>query len=502
LTFIKTKPAQQYIVVLCCALVLYIVSCAPGALWQDSGLIQYRIWHNDIEGFLGLAISHPLFYILAIGVKYIPLGEYIHRINLVSAVAGAFAVANMFLLVRLWLGRNLPAVVAAIIFAVSHTFWRHASIIETYTLWTALFVTELIMLLQYTRTKRVHYLYWLGLLNGLSIAVHMLSSISLICYAVFIAFLLFKKEIHIKNLAIIVLLWITGAMPYEYLIVKNIIQTGDLTGTLSSTIFGYRWRAAVLNTSLSEGMVKENFLYILLNFPTPSFLLFFVGCFGLYKMSPSGAFRNIIIALTVLFFLFAFRYTISDRYAFFIPFYCLASLLIGYGADILLTRKNSIVPKCLILLFCVLPVGVYAILPLAAEKMQLKIGTRNDIPYRNDYKYFLQPWKTGYKGAELFANEALNLPEDNAIIYADTTTVGPLLYLQEVKGKRPDIKIVSGIINSKDAPKFNEQSIVQLLKAGQVYLVSNKPGYCPQFVLDNYDLIHTGILWQVVKSKE
>ena len=89
---------------------LYIVSCAPGPLWQDSGLIQLRVWHNDIEGFLGLAISHPLFYILAIGAKYIPLGEFAHRVNLVSAIAAAVAVANTFLLVRLWLGRNFPAV--------------------------------------------------------------------------------------------------------------------------------------------------------------------------------------------------------------------------------------------------------------------------------------------------------------------------------------------------------------------------------------------------------
>jgi hypothetical protein len=330
----------------------------------------------------------------------------------------------------------------------------------------------------------------------------MLSSISLICYAVFIAILLVKKEIHFRNLAIIIFLWILGALPYEYLIVKNIIQTSDIAGTLASAAFGERWQGAVLNTSLSARIVKENFLYILLNFPTPNILLFFVGCFGLYKMSPIQAFRNIIITLTIMFFLFAFRYTIFDRYAFFIPFYCMVSLLIGFGADILLIQKNTKVPKCLVLLFCVLPVGTYAILPPLAEKTQLSIGTRNDIPYRNDYKYFLQPWKTGYKGAERFANEALNLPEDNAVIYADTTTVGPLLYLQEVKGKRPDVKIVSGSINSKDAPKFNEHTIVQLLKTGQVYVVSNKSGYCPQFVLDNYDLIQTGILWQVVKSKE
>jgi hypothetical protein len=499
-TLTKTKSAQYYFAVLCAALAIYIVSCAPGPLWQDSGLIQYRIWHNDIEGFFGLAVSHPLFYIMTIGVKYIPVGEFIHRVNLVSAIAGAFAVANMFLLVRLWLSRSLPAIVAALTLAVSHTFWRHASIIETYTLWSALFLAGLIMLLQYIRTRRVHYLYWLGLLNGLSIAVHTLALIPLVCYAVFVIFLLAKKEIHIRNLVIIALLWIAGALPFEYLVVKNIIQTGDFTGTLASAAFGNRWQAAVINTSLSIKMVKENFLYILLNFPTPNFLLFFAGCFALFKISPDRRFRNIILALAILFFLFAFRYNVPDRYAFFIPFYCMVSILTGFGVNIFWSQKNKF-PVFLVLLFCILPVGVYAVLPSLAEKMQLNIGTRNDIPYRDDYKYFLQPWKTGYKGAELFADEALNTVEDGAVIYADITTIGPLLYLQQVKGKRPDVKIVSGTVNSTDAPKFDEHTIVQLLKAGQVYVVSNKPGYCPKFVLDHYNLIRAGVLWRIVKSE-
>jgi len=96
----------------------------------------------------------------------------------------------------------------------------------------------------------------------------------------------------------------------------------------------------------------------------------------------------------------------------------------------------------------------------------------------------------------------LDLPEDGAVIYADITTVGPLLYLQEVKGKRPDVKIVSGTVNSKDAPKFDERTIGQLLEARPVYIVSPRPGYCPQFVLDDYDLIRAGILWQVIESEE
>ena len=493
---------RHYAVVLCSALALYVVSCAPGTLWQDSGLIQYRIWKNDVEGFLGLAVSHPFFYILAIGVKYVPIGEFAHRVNLVSAVAAAVAVANVFLLVRLWLGRNFPAVVAAVTLAVSHTFWRHASIIETYTLWAALFLVELIILLQYTKTGRVRCLYWLGLLSGLSLSVHVLASMPLLCYAVFVTFLLARREIRVRDLGMVVLLCVIGALPYEILIVKNVIQTGDIAGTLASAAFGQRWQAAVLNTSLSLRIVKENISYVLLNFPTPNILLVLVGCLAMFKMPLHRGLRNILLVLIVLFLAFAFRYTVPDRYAFFIPFYCTASIFVGLGVHFLQERFKSRLASFPVLIFSLVPVAVYGAAPMLAEKVQINVGTRDDIPYRGDSEYFLRPWKTGYRGADRFADEALDLVEDNAVIYADITTVAPLLLAREVRAKRPDVAIVSGTINSENAPIFDAQSLGRLLKSRPVYVVSAKPGYCPEFVLDNYDLARSGILWRVFEPQE
>ncbi len=224
--------AKSYLLVLIAAGILYGISCAPGAVWQDSGLIQYRVWHHDIEGRLGLALSHPLYYLIAIGAGHVPLGEFGHRVNCVSALAGALAVANLYLLMRLWLGRVFPAVIAAATLALSHTFWWHASIAETYTLWAALFLGELVCLLQYTRTRK------LGVslsARARSMAWQSLStcsaSIPLACYAVFIVVLLARRTIRPRHAAIVALLWIVGALPYEYLIVKNIVQSGDVLGT-------------------------------------------------------------------------------------------------------------------------------------------------------------------------------------------------------------------------------------------------------------------------------
>ena len=489
----------RYSIILFVALVLHGVSCAPGAVWQDSGLIQYRVWHNDIEGFAGLAISHPLYYILAIGAKCVPIGEFGHRVNLVSAVAAAVAVANLYLLVRLWLVRDFPAIIAAVTLAVSHTFWWHASIAETYTLWAALFLGELVVLLEYTRTRRAGYLYGLGLLNGLALAVHMLAVIPLACYIAFLFVLLVRRSIRTKDLTIVAALWIVGALPYEYLIVKNVVQSGDLLGTLASAAFGDRWRAEVLNTSLPWRLIKEDILFLVLNFPTPNALLFFVGLAALHKVEPASGFRAVILALLALFFAFASRYTIVDRFAFFLPFCCMVAMLIGLGAHELVARFGRASPA-LLTAFAVLPVAVYAAAPELAQRLNLSLGTRQDVPYRDDYEYFLRPWRTGYAGAERFAREALETAEPNSVIRADTTTVAPLLYVQEVKGLRPDVQIVTGVARSPGAPRVEEQTLGRLLEQRPVYIVSRQPGYCPAFIRDRYRLAEAGVLWRIVPA--
>ena len=190
------------------------------------------------------------------------------------------------------------------------------------------------------------------------------------------------------------------------MIVKNMIQTGDIAGTLASAAFCRRWQAAVLNTSLSMRIVKENISYILLNFPTPNILLLFVGCLAMFKMPLHKGLRNVLLVLIVLFLVFAFRYTVPDRYTFFIPFYCTASIVVGLGVHFLQERFKSRPAAFLVLLFSLAPVAVYAAAPMLAERMGLSVGPRDGIPYRDNNEYFLWPWKTGYAGAERFADEA------------------------------------------------------------------------------------------------
>lgn len=494
--------ATSYSLVLILTTIVYVISCAPGAVWQDSGMLQYRVWHNDIRGGLGLALSHPLFYILAIGVKYVPFGESVYKVNLVSAITGAIAVANLFLLLRLWLGKNTPAIMAATALALSHTFWQHACVVETYDLYAALFLAELIVLLQYVKTARVGYLYGLGFLNGLSIAEHMLGSIPLLCYAVFFIVLLVRKNIRFRHLAVIIFLWIVGAAPYEYLIVKNFIQTGDFAATIASVFFGDGFQGNVLNTSISSRIIKENLILMAYNFPTPNILFFFAGLYGLRKLSPGRSFANVFLALLILFFAFAFRYTVPDRYAFFIPFYCLVAVLVGAGFDLLVAQPGHKVLCWAAFILAMLPIPIYIVAPIAAEKTHFNLSTMREIPYRNEYVWFLRPWQTGYNGAERFAKEALGGAEKDSIIIADGTTVYPIWYVQTIKAMRPDVKVVSFHKSYQNPVAFpTEDTIGQLMANHAIYVVSPIAGYCPRFLFDQYNFVQAGVVWRMVERK-
>ena len=476
-----------YIAVFLIAAVLYVATCAPGPLWQDSGMYQYRIRHNDIQGNLGLALSHPLYHIIGVGVKHIPLGEFAYRINLISAIAAALTIANLFLLLRLWLKRIFPAVIAAATLALSHTFWRHAVIAETYTLYTALLLAELLMLLQYVKTKRMLFLYLLGLFNGLAVANHMFAAIAFVCYLVFLIVLLVRRQIRLRHFGIIVLLWLIGAAPYGYLILKNIIQTGGFTTTVSSALFGKSWQGNVLNVSLSARLIKEDLILMAYNFPTPNVVFFFVGLFILRKISSARSFANVLLALLILFFIFAFRYTVPDRYAFFIPFYCLTSVLIGVGFNLLIAQPNRKILCWIVFIFSLLPIPIYIVAPAMAQKQKFNLFTRADVPYRDDYIWFLQPWKAGYSGAEKFADEVFEKLGSDAVVYADNTMVYPLLYMQEIKGKRADIKIISEYASGEGLPLLSEKSIEQWLTEADVYAVSPVAGRKRQ-----------GIVWKIV----
>jgi hypothetical protein len=197
-----------------------------------------------------------------------------------------------------------------------------------------------------------------------------------------------------------------------------------------------------------------------------------------------------------MYFVFAFRYTVPDRHAFFLPFYCLSAMFIGLGADWLINKYHSRTVIIGIAILTLLPIPTYFLTPELAREYYKPLAQRRQRPYRDEYTYWLQPWKTGYRGAERFAVEALNSVEQDAVIYAYTTDIHALLYVQEVLGKRPDIKIVSDHDSSQNTLPLSQAEIETLIKGVPVYVTSPTKGYCPTYLLENFDFSKQGLLYQ------
>ena len=496
------SPGWGSVLVLLGALALYVVTCAPGPVWQDSGMLQWRVLNHDVQGRLGLALAHPLFYLLAIGGKWVLWGEPAWRVNVVGAALGALGVASVFLLVRLWTGRAWAALVSAATLGVMHTYWRHAALPETYDLYVALLLGELSCLVAYARTGKRGWVYGLALVNGLAVATHMLGVLSLAVWLVLGAAGVWASRLRWRDAALCVGLWSLGALPYLWLIGSALAEGQPAGSVLHSAAFGQSWAGAVLNRSLSTGLLRENVLLFGYNFATPNVLLAMGGLAWLFGRGSKRWLGWVLVALMVLYGGFAGRYTVADRYAFFLPFYALTAVLVGLGAAWAAQRWSWTGRwRAGVLLAALLPVAAYAAGPPVAERAGVSLGTRRELPYRNDYRWFLQPWKRGYQGPARFAKETFETVGAGSIVYADQTTVYPLLYAQVVHGQGRDVAVVSNVVHSEAAPALEASSAADWVRQGRLYVVTPTEGYCPAFLLAGYDFERAGTVWRVAARR-
>ncbi|MFN8455430.1 MAG: DUF2723 domain-containing protein, partial [Anaerolineae bacterium] len=166
------------------AFLLYCLTLAPTVLEADGGEFQFVPWLPGIAHPTG----YPLYVLLGwLWTHLCFVGEVAWRMNLLSAVLAGATVGIVYAVARHVLdatfletpviARVIAAALAALLLAVSPTFWSQAVIAEVYAL-HALFVAGLLWVglktLKVSKTFRV-WSGWAGLLAftlGLSLAHH------------------------------------------------------------------------------------------------------------------------------------------------------------------------------------------------------------------------------------------------------------------------------------------------------------------------------------------
>ncbi len=151
-------------------LTVYVLTLAPGVLGGDSGEFQY------IPYILGVAhpTGYPLYTLLGwLWTHGVVVGDVAYRMNLLSAVLGALTAAVLYLIVHHLTSRHAPALLAAVLFAFSPTFWMQAIVAEVYTLNTLFVVLVLYLLLKWEAARpSARSLLLAAFIYGLSLTHH------------------------------------------------------------------------------------------------------------------------------------------------------------------------------------------------------------------------------------------------------------------------------------------------------------------------------------------
>ena len=478
-----------YVAVLATVLAIYALTAQRGPAWQDSGIFQWRILRFDLVGWLGLALSHPLLILLGKAFGQLPLGPLAWRINLVSAVCGALAAANVAVLVRrLVPDRPVAAHLAAGVLALAHTPWWLSTICESQMVLAALFTAELNVLLSLTRRPRMHLVLLLGGLNGLGVTAHNLALLAGPVYGLVVLGLCGTGQLRLRAVGLLMVGWAVGAAGLLVIVAHQARQTGA-GAAIHSALFGQRWQSDVLGGSMRAVALGAG--YVLYSLPNAALPLAVAGYFALRRREGTWRART-FAALAAIYLLFAIRYTVMDQFMFFVPFYAVVAVLAGVGYGWLAGRPRLGWLAAAALGSVLIAPALYAAMPAVAKAARLPVPGRKDLPYRDPARYWLSPWKSGENSAGMFARAALEKTPSDGVILADSTSLYPLLWARELRGGRGPTVLPAGQA-SRDAVTVGQAN---------VFIVSDRPGYCPawlrsaaSFQKDRPDAILFRVVW-------
>ncbi len=435
------SPFSVWLVAFLAALALYVATACRGVQWQDSGSQQLRIVTGQLDHPLGLALTHPLQYYLGRAAIRLRFLEPAFAITLVSSLAAAVAVANLAAALKTLTRQALPAAIAAAAFALSHTFWQHATHTESYALVAAFLAAEWLCLARFAVGGGGRWLILLALFNGLGIANHPLALLATPVDAVVIAWAVRGGRLP-RRAAAAVGLWIAGTLPYSALVVATALRTGDWAGAIHSALFG-RYAADVLNTRIGARTILTALGFVAYNLPgltIPLAVYALVACRDVPKV-----FSRAIAAQLVLYGLFVVRYTITDQYSYFFPVYALLAVLAGAGLAHRTARGPAAWRRPVLALAGITalwtPLVYVAAARVAASRGVLASRIPNK-PYRDGYRAFLLPWGVGDRYGEAVNEHATRLAGgDGLILVADPMIEFGVRYA-EALGRIPrDVRI-------------------------------------------------------------
>jgi len=458
---VKADPLTAGVMALA-AFLLYMRTLGPSVtcIFCDSlefQLVTYR---------LGIAhpTGYPLYTLLGKLFTILPLGDVAYRVNLMSAFFGALTVALLYLTMRLALRFRLPAVLGALVFALSPVFWSQAVMAEVYTLNSAFVALTLFLLLRWKEAEeegKGASLRPLALAYGFSLTHHRTMLLLAPAMAAFILWIdrgLFKRGREWARLAS---LFLAPLLLYLYIPIRGVYTT-SLDGTYVNTLSGFVKQVTaggygVFLTGESRGLAfyftlfREQFTWAGLALGVGGLFWFFRRPKVLLLLGLAG----------VANFVFFLGYGVSDIEVFFIPLFLLWACFLGGGLALLwqgvvaLRERFSSLRR--------VPGAGYAAFLILGGLLPLSLWGGN-----YDIVNLSEEWEAHDYGIDI-----LSLPlEQDAVVVGILGEVTLLRYFQETEGLRPEITTMAA-----DRESARLEAVGEQLAAGHpVYLTRPLPG--------------------------
>ena len=430
----RWKTVFLWLAVFIVAAGVYGLTAGRTIQWQDSGKTVLRIVTEDLGNDLGLALVHPLYHWLGRGaVAALPI-EPAWAVALVSALGAAVGVANVFGCVRTITRRSGGALLAAASLGVAHTYWQMSGTAEVYTVTVALLTAELWCLALFW--KKDNGWWWVAacLLNGLGLANHNLALLTI--PVLVMSWVLGRKRMNKPWRMGLhgVEFWLLGSLPYGWLVITEMVQSGAVVGTMKSALFGHDFADEVLNASVGMKPLMISGAFTALSFPNLTLIMMVVGLRTALQTWRTKAMGWTLLGAGVIHLAFVVRYNITDQHTFLLPTFAIVALLAGVGYDRLFEGRGRLMVKVAVVLLVLTPV-LYGFVPGLARERGVLGSMERHKPYRDDYSYLFDPWTVRETSADRISREAVALAGDDGLIVVEDGMVGfAVKYRQHTEG--------------------------------------------------------------------
>ena len=434
------------------SLVLYVRTLAPSLLFGDSAEFQTIAYTLG----LGHPTGYPIYVLLAKLFTVLPVGDVAYRVNLFSAFCAAWTVGILFLIARKLGARFAAAVYGSLALALMPLFWKYASIAEVYAPAAACLASILLLVLQWSGTHNSRWLFFAGLLGGLSLGIHTTIALSGLAILLYMALSTRRRADWIQALSGVLVGMVLFLSAFLLLDLRN-----SPAGYYNTVVYPSLSVWGMTSANFDSPVERLAFLYFPPQFKGQFFsvaageirtrltdfvrelawnrwlaLLGFVALLIPRKVSPTRWREAILFMIALITFLtFAVTYNVFDFSAYYLPALLILANFIGMGLNTILElvalipKLPPFVPAALGVLIII--IGFYPSLDDVSSYWKQRTP-----PALEDWESYSFRFPNARK---LETEKTLNGLPDNAIVFTDWDHVYDFYYFAHILQKRVEM---------------------------------------------------------------